>query len=193
MKQKTTAYKKNTETDKSTIDETNTLPILRVNILRQRLINLLKLEQMDIDNRLRTIVDQLEEYTSSFTQDQKIQFQLSGALIPDRVQLNNSTVYFGNANRSFEVTTTICGYPGFCAKDTYNQCLNSTLINCSQCGVTRASIFMFFTLVIGLMILCGNLMVILVSIRRYRRRGLDKMDACKTSLSIADFIIGNLV
>ena len=148
---------------------------------------------MDVTHRLTKVVYELEAYISSLTPEDAIWFQAPGAVVPDRESLENSTIFISNENKAFELSTRICGFPGFCTHDAYSACSNMSLIQCDKCGVTRASVFLFFTLVTGLLIIVGNLMVIAVSIRRHQNRTLDKMDICKASFSTADFIVGNFM
>ena len=148
---------------------------------------------MDVNQRLKKVVYELEAYVSSLTPADAIWFQAPGAVVPDRESLENSTIFIGNENKAFELTTKICGFPGFCTHDANSACSNMSLIQCDKCGVTRASIFLFFTLLTGFLIIAGNLMVIVVSIRRYQNQKLDKMDICKASFSTADFIVGNSI
>ena len=148
---------------------------------------------MENDDKLSKLVDELTDYSSSLLPEKVARFQLPGALIPDRTSLINTAIYYGNQNQTFEATTKLCGFLGFCARDAYRACANSSLINCDKCGVARASAFLFFTLLTSLTILISNSLVILVSIRRHSKGKLDKIDVCKTSLSLADFIVGMLI
>jgi len=143
-----------------------------------------------MNSKLENVVAELEKHESLLSLEDAILFQAPGAILPDRESLKNLIFIFGNKNRSFEVVSTICGLPGFCVPDAYEACSNTSLINCDECGIIRAAVFLFFTLLTGLMIIIGNLMVTAVSIRRYQKHKLDKMDVCKASLSIADFIVG---
>ncbi|CAK8694167.1 unnamed protein product [Clavelina lepadiformis] len=79
--------------------------------------------------------------------------------------------------------------PGICvgsAQDIYTKCFNITLLECQQCGIIRGAILLLVVLFLGLAILIGNVLTVLVGIRRCRRGKASKMDICRTSLAIAD-------
>ncbi|CAK8694165.1 unnamed protein product, partial [Clavelina lepadiformis] len=81
--------------------------------------------------------------------------------------------------------------PGICvgsAQDIYTKCFNTTLLECQQCGIIRGAIFLFVVVCLGLAILIGNVLTVLVGIRRCRRGKESKMDICRTSLAMADIL-----
>ena len=117
--------------------------------------------------------------------------QRPAEFLKDRISVEGKNISLAG-NNSLLITTRACGLPGFCrVHDDYHDCINSTMINCERCGAARASIFLIGTILAGLFILFVNLLVVLVTIHRYRlKKKIEKIHICRTSLAIADFFIG---
>ncbi|CAK8694181.1 unnamed protein product [Clavelina lepadiformis] len=83
--------------------------------------------------------------------------------------------------------------PGICVgsrDEIYTKCANTKLLDCQECGVARGAVFLFLVVSVGLAVLAGNCLTMVVGIRRCRRNKASKMDICRSSLAIADLLIG---
>ena len=85
----------------------------------------------------------------------------------------------------------ICGLPGFCNQPTiYDTCYKTALRNCSDCNGAAAFGFFVFAVCLGLANLIGNSLILLVGYKRRKNRKESKLDICKNSIAIADFLTG---
>ena len=120
----------------------------------------------------------------------RVQAQQPGSVLPDRIQISGENITIRVDDGDIVLTTTVCGFPGFCAQNAYNDCLNTTLLNCGKCGGARAALFGFITILLSLMIFGGNAIVLLVANHRRKKHNLAKLDICRSSLATADLLSG---
>uniref|UniRef100_H2Z054 G-protein coupled receptors family 1 profile domain-containing protein n=1 Tax=Ciona savignyi TaxID=51511 RepID=H2Z054_CIOSA len=81
----------------------------------------------------------------------------------------------------------LCGFPSFCSYSAYAQCLNTTLRECNQCNMSNAGLFVFACVVLGLLIILGNVLVLVYSIKNSND---DHFNKIKASLAAADLLTG---
>ena len=84
----------------------------------------------------------------------------------------------------------LCGTLPFCDNSAKSACMNTTIINCNKCSLIKGVLFMLFLIILGVVILIGNMLIIAVVYRSHRKKKIDKIDMMKTSLAIADLLTG---
>jgi len=82
----------------------------------------------------------------------------------------------------------LCGVPIFCSNEASFLCSNVTLNQCEECSMTGAGIFVAACVVLGLLIVVGNVMVITIMMNKDVKDGFSKL---KASLAFADAFTGN--
>jgi len=82
----------------------------------------------------------------------------------------------------------LCGVPIFCSNEASFFCSNVTLNQCEECSMTGAGIFAAACVVLGLLIVVGNVMVITIMMNKDVKDGFSKL---KASLAFADAFTGN--
>ena len=87
-------------------------------------------------------------------------------------------------------TLMFCGTLPFCDNSANSACMNTTIINCNKCNLVKGVLFMLFLIILGVVILIGNMLIIAVVYRSHRKKKIDKIDMMKTSLAIADLLTG---
>ena len=84
----------------------------------------------------------------------------------------------------------LCGTLPFCDNSANSACMNTTIKNCNKCNLVKGVLFMLFLIILGVVILIGNMLIIAVVIRCHRKKKIDKIDMMKTSLAVADLLTG---
>ena len=85
--------------------------------------------------------------------------------------------------------TVLCGFPSICSESAYVSCLTTPLKDCLQCSTTLAGI-LFGTLgVLGVLIICGNGLVIW-NVLLKRKGFADTYSKIRGSLAFADLMTG---
>ena len=84
----------------------------------------------------------------------------------------------------------LCGTLPFCNNSANFACMNTTIKNCNKCNLVKGVLFMLFLIILGVVILIGNMLIIAVVYRRHRKKKIDKIDMMKTSLAVADLLTG---
>ncbi|CAK8697389.1 unnamed protein product [Clavelina lepadiformis] len=105
------------------------------------------------------------------------------------VKLSTSSDSLQQMGSGKMLVSSLCGFSGFCSGTTpeiYQKCFNTNLFSCPECGSRKGALFLLILLLFGLAIFVGNLLVILVGCKRFKRGIIKKLDICKTSLSVAD-------
>jgi len=120
-----------------------------------------------------------------------VDYDMSGQLsIADYIPY--SFRMFGNTSSydslSIQRAPALCGVPVFCSNEASFLCSNVTLNQCEECSMIGAGIFAAVCVVLGLLIVLGNVMVITMIMKKDLKDGFSKL---KASLAFADAFTGN--
>ena len=86
--------------------------------------------------------------------------------------------------------TILCGTFPFCDESANRLCYGTPVHSCELCSLANGSVLVSFFVLLALAIIIGNVMIIGVGWIRYQKKTMDKLDIAKTSLAIADTLIG---
>ena len=95
-------------------------------------------------------------------------------------------------NTKFLLTSAenFCDFPAFCDESVADECWNLKLNSCPRCDVTKASLFLFTVLSLGVLVLLSNFLTLTVGIYRRKKESRQKIDDVRSSLAIADLLTG---
>lgn len=90
----------------------------------------------------------------------------------------------------FPDNITFCGHLPFCTQSSNTECQDIKFNSCPHCSSTKAALFLFFVVFLGIIAIIGNSAIVWISYYRFQIKKGGKRDICKISLAVSDILTG---